>query len=201
MLPNFLSCIVLSPPPPPAATAAAQVRRLFLCITVPPRVGCCVLLSTSRIAAPILNRPGRHRFRSRQRLRRRRLIFSSPPPFPSVNQNKKIICIAAPQRVDCCVAVKPNAIVAAPKDEEDNSDLSFPFLLLLLLAQRIYCLYLLHELIVVLRNQTAPSSTYYLIIYRRPWPIVMNGDECRRCKTSLPPPGARGRQDGDCLHS
>ena len=174
---------------------------MFLCIAVPPRVDCCVVPCTSRIAAPILDRLGRHRFRSQQRLSRRRLIFYSTPPFPSVNPNKKIICIAAPQRGDCCVAVKPNAIVAAPKDGEDSSDLSFSSLLLLL-AQRVYCLCRLHELIVVLRNQTGPSSTYSLIIYRGPWPIVMNGNECRRCKTSLPPsPGARGRQHGDCFCS
>ena len=97
----------------------------------------------------------------------------------------------------CCQTKRQ---VAAPKDEEDMSDLSFSFLLLL--AQTVYCLSCLHELIVVLRNQTGPSSTYSLISYRGPWPIVTNGDECCRCETSAPlSPGARGRQCGDCLRS
>ena len=126
---------------------------------------------------------------------------TAPFPFSAKTEEKEAdFLFSSPY---CCVTVNPNAIVAAPKDEEDNSDLSFPFLLLLLLAQRVYCLCRLHELIVVLRNQTGPSSTAYsLIIYRGPWPIVMNGDECRRYKTSPPsPPGARGRQQDNCLRN
>ena len=177
--------------------------RLFLCIAVLPWVGCCVALSTSWIAAPILDRPGApFPFLAKNEEKKADFFFSSS--FPSADPNKKIVCIAAPQWVDWCVAVKPNTTVAAPKDEEDNSDFSFFFLLLLLThtpARRVYCLRRLHELIVVLRHQTGPFSTYSFI-YRRPWPIVINGDECCRCKTSPPPPpGVRGRQHGDRLHS
>ena len=104
-----------------------QASRLFMCIAVPPRVDCSVVPSTSRIAVPILDCPGRRCFRPPRRMTRRRLIFPSPPPFPCVGPHRKIVCVAASQWVDCCVAVKPNPIVAAPKDKEEKSDFPFSF--------------------------------------------------------------------------
>ena len=168
-------------------------------ITVPPRIDCCVVLSTSRIAAPILDRSWRRRFRPLQWMRRRRLIFPSPPSlFPNVNPKKMILSIATPRWVDCCVVVKQNAIVAAQKEKEDYSNFSFSFFLLPLAhtpARTVYCLCCLYGLIVVLRNQTVLFSTYSLIIYRGPWPIVMDGDKCHCYKTPPPLPGARGASD------
>ena len=67
-------------------------------IAVPPRVDCCVVMSTSRIVASILDRPRRRRFRPLRRMRRRKLIFLSPPsPLPNVDPNRRIVFIAAPQ--------------------------------------------------------------------------------------------------------
>ena len=105
-----------------------QASRLFMCKVVPPRVACCVFPSISRIAVRILDRPGRRCFRPPRRMRRRRLIFPSlPSPFPCIIPHMKIACVAVSQWVDCCVAVKPNPIVAAPKDKEEKSDFPFSF--------------------------------------------------------------------------
>ena len=134
-----------------------------------PLVDWCVVPSTSRIAAPILARPGRplHTYEDAKKKDGFSFFFSSISLSFSKYQSKqkKHVYIAAPLIVDCHIATILN-------------------------CWRGWLLRIVSELY---RNQTVLLSANCLTIHHTSWPIWMNGNQFRHCEAPPPLPGARRR--------